>query len=342
MVKALIGAILFLILCRSSSRAVPNGEIDASDQYTDVVRLRGEHTLCSGILLSQRTILTAGHCIRREGRYLYEGMTAAHISSRGTQQANVLKAALPDKAVEALDRWIPPKGQDIKQMFFKSSVEFRAKVTKRDLAILTLDSDLPFAGNFRPVWDILSREAIAGVPRLHPFITFADFQELKSKTRYASAGREAIVVGFGATACDGDDERSCEGFGTTRRFAKAEALGTRFCVDTQDPNYFSYLRGGVCIVSSKEKRAPATLPGDSGGPIFIIGKNDRLYLIGVISNGGKRSAFGESFTAEAASSILEHIDFIKANTQGEWPIPEATVTDMRRRTDRHKAGQDQR
>jgi hypothetical protein len=317
-VKALICAILFLILCPSPSRAVPNGEIDASDLYTDVVLLRGERTLCSGILLSQRTVLTAGHCIRREGRFWFEGMTAAHISSSGTQQASVLKAALPDKAVEALDRWIPPKGQDVKRMLFESSVEFRTKVTKRDLAILTLDSDLPFAGNFRPVWDLLSREAIAGVPRLNPTIIFADFQELESKTRYAGAGREAIVVGFGATACEGDGENSCEGLGATRRFAKAEALGTRFCVDTQGPTYFSYLRGGVCIVSSKDKRAHATLPGDSGGPIFIIGNNGWLYLIGVISNGGKKSVFRESFTAEAASSILEHIDFVKTNTEGDW------------------------
>jgi hypothetical protein len=316
-VRALLAAILFLILCRSPSHAVPNGEIDASDLYTDVVLLRGEQTLCSGILLSQRTVLTAGHCIRREGRYWYEGMTATHISSRGTQQAGVVRAALPDKAVEALDRWIPPKGQDVEQMFFKSSVEFRTKVTKRDLAILTLDSDLPFAGNFRPVWNILSREAIAGVPRLKPLITFADFQELESKTRHAGAGREAIVAGFGAAACDADGKRDCEGFGT-RRFAKAEALGTRFCVDAEDLNYFSYLRGGVCIAGSKDKRAHATLPGDSGGPIFIVGNNDQLYLIGVISNGGKTSVFRESFTAEAASSILEHIDFVKANTNGDW------------------------
>src|SRR5262249_45271054 len=155
----------------------------------------GEDTLCSGILLSQRTVLTAGHCIRREGRYWYEGMIAAHISTRGSKQAGVLRAALPDTAVEALDRWIPPHGHRVKQMLFKSSVEFRTKVITRDLAILTLDSDLPFAGNFRPVWDILSTEAIAGVPRLNPLITFPDFRELEAKTRFASVGRAAIVVG---------------------------------------------------------------------------------------------------------------------------------------------------
>ncbi len=61
--KTFIGAILLLIFFQSASRAIPNGEVDDSDQFTDVVRLdfadvnKGS---CTGILVSRRTVLTAG------------------------------------------------------------------------------------------------------------------------------------------------------------------------------------------------------------------------------------------------------------------------------------------
>lgn len=89
----------------------------------------------------------------------------------------------------------------------------------------------------------------------------------------------ATVVGFGHI-----DPQGMYGYGRKRRVeVPIMCLG---CDDPDDPKRFGCLPGRE-LVAGHSGLMLDSCRGDSGGPLYIQGKDDRLYLLGVTSRGAR-------------------------------------------------------
>lgn len=271
---AMVAALGLASTASALSGGKPESDPALRGAYLLKVSTQGPVSTCSGVAVRPRVIMTAAHCV------------LSGVSNKGAEISRKVDIH---------------EGKDLPPIATSTSIHVSANFEKfvrenartglatvkdfktyaSDLAAL---SDQAFIVLDRPVahspslLDLVDRKAMEARGGKEGSAESADIQAYVALLRerfYGGNDTDPVFVGFGFTQCPGRGDAGCSGYGT-RRSAHVKVTSGQGC-DSQ-----MYTLSYFCIFPDP------TLAGDSGGPLYLRGKDGKRYAVGILS--GRRGS----------------------------------------------------
>jgi Trypsin len=288
----------FLCFTENRAAAVPQGTQDTGDVYTEVVWVEtavagGQRFACSGILLSPRLVLTAGHCVRHQASTDNpRNMKVKQLVGGTLRTVGVTDVKLPQFSDVILDRYPNPDRLSSEDDCFCKAKELAGV----DAAAIILDGDLELRSPTLLVNQLFSQQTLQAWGD-HPEAVFG---ELRSKTIATDSGRsyEGVLVGYGGSQTP------------MRKFRDVSLLEDFACTGGVSQARGWVIAASLCV-GAEGRADDVSEHGDSGGPIFLKGRDGHRYLVGLTSNSGGVHAPRRMETPTVATSVLGQRTFIQ-------------------------------
>ena len=288
------------------------GQLDGANQFLPAVSLntpgkRQDGESCSGVLLSPRLVLTAGHCVclRRQISQQDRKKIKATIERVIASQPDVVKSAVARKILDEANTVID--GSSCAPLAMVTATRYVAstsQATGMDGNAAAGWIGTQYRGRtVRPHEDLMvvfrDKTAIFREADLAIVVLDKPIQTLRTAIRLPRAavriGSRVVMVGYGF----GDAEETSTSYGN-RYFAESMVVDV-LTADSPDVMF------EVREEPSDGGTASSLYPGDSGGPCFD--KADNAVLVGIATavtsedEGKKRSVF---------TSVYPHVDWVRS------------------------------
>lgn len=242
------------------------GAVAEPCDYPNTVVIKSGTSLCSGVLVGDRAVLTAAHCVCTLGMERRDDGT---FSSAVTRQVRV-------KAAEALDVGVRASGLDMSRPYQKFSSRFRCP-SMFDVPDWGLDVALLF----------LNERLQSSCPQ-----HFRPARVATSEAYFSQQAQIFTLVGFGL------DENGGAG---VKRWTRVPVV-SKICGNGADTTYHC-LRGLEAVMVDAAFQQD-TCAGDSGGPVYLD-VNGRPNLAAITSRGlrGERCGPGGIYTVVTRSVV---------------------------------------
>ena len=233
---------------------------------------------CSGVAVRPRLIMTAAHCVLKGVDNKRADILAKVDVSEGKGEP-VIASATAVKVSARYESLARSKGdyQQVKLLNFRNFGTDLANLS--DHAFVTLDRPVRHS---RSLFDLIDLKAMSSELDGKQLVSTDDVRayiRLLSDRFFSGNDVDPVFVGYGFAQCSDLAATKCTGSGV-RRSARFRITAGEGCKSQM------YTGSYFCIVDD------TTLPGDSGGALYLKAKDGRRYAVGVLSSSsGKGASF---------------------------------------------------